>query len=288
MKRLFTALAIASAFLGGCAVDGSPHDETAGFDYLLRQSDNYGKVQEYELATDYALKAIEVADSKGNRQQRAEGLCLLAGIDLLTWRDEQAWSHALEAESIAREEHIDSTLAKALMQKGRVCAYGGITQAETRDDEALEYFTEAMQLAEKSNVPRLKVDIFYHISQVYVNKNRFNDTNLNPQWYALAGEYLEKGERLALLHGFTDMRAKALIYKMRYLRQGGRIKEGIKCCTDLLAICSEKDWLNKSQAYNQLVMLHALDGNTQEAAAMHQQYVYCIEYYMQQKADSKL
>ena len=215
----------------------------------------------------------------------AAALCRLAAIDLATWRDEQAWQHACEAESAARSSGTDTLVAWSLLLKGKVCLCSAITEEDARDDEALACLQEALPLAEAS--ARLKADILYNISQVYVGKNRFRAV-IDPELYAKAGEYLDAGLAVAEEAGLEEMVARALTYQMRWFRQGRRYAEGIKCCLNLLEGCAEDDYLARSQAWNNLTMLYALADDLENCAAAHQQYVYAIENYMRQKADLSL
>ena len=279
MKRLFPVFILA-VLLSSCG----KADSGLSFTEALGKSQAYADIQEYEMATDYALSALKSASSDA---QRSLGLSHLAALDLMTWRDVQAWEHAVEAEKLARRTGVDSLVAEALLQKGRVCAYAGVTQEETRDDEALAYFQDALKYARLAASVRQEVESLYNLSQVYVNKNRFNDP-IDPVLYKVAGDYLDQGVELASSEGLSGLVAKSLIYKMRYFRQKGRTTEGIACCREILSSLRETDYLQLSQVYNQLVMLYALENNADESAAAHQQYVYAMEHYMQQKADSRL
>ena len=254
---------------------------------LLDDSRRYAKVQDYELATDCALQAKELAAAEGLGALQGEALCQLANIDIMTWRDEQAWGNACEAEKIARELGLDDILTDALIHKGKVCLYSGITAETARDDEALAFFEEARQIADRSGELSTRVNILCDISQVYINKNRFNNP-IDPALYKLAGDYLARGEDLGKRGGMLGLEAKVLPIKIRYLRQGGRIDEAIDCCNNVLSITPEKDYLQQEQAYYQLVMLYAAKDDAQQAAAAHQQYVYANEHYMKQKADNLL
>lgn len=279
MKKLFKAL-ILLLFLSSCQ---RPAPDPQFNDTLQKCKDN-ASIQEWETATTYALEALKLANSD---EQKSLALSYLASLDLMTWRDAQAWEHALEAEKLARKTGVDSLLSEALLQKGRMCAYSAITETENRDDEALTYFREALELARAARTTRREVEILYNISQVYVSKNRANNP-IDPTLYKLAGDYLNQAVALAETEGYSDMVAKSLHYKIRYFRQAGRTHEGIACCKDILSTLSERDYLMRSQVNNQLVMLYALEGNADESAAAHQQYVYDIEHYMQQKADGRL
>lgn len=279
MKKLFSVL-VPLLVLSACA---RPAPDPGFNDSLKKCRDNVA-IQEWETATTYALDALKMANSD---EQKSLALSYLASLDLMTWRDAQAWEHAVEAEKLARKCGVDSLISEALLQKGRMCAYSAITETENRDDEALTYFREALEKARAAHTTRREVEILYNISQVYVSKNRFNNP-IDPTLYKLAGDFLNQGVALAETEGYSDLVAKSLQFKMRYFRQAGRTDEGIACCKEILATLTEKDYLMRSQVNNQLVMLYALDGNADESAAAHQQYVYDIEHYMQQKADGRL
>ena len=271
--------------LAACASRGADTDERCR--QLLDDSRRYSKVQEYELATDCALQARELAAAQGLRALEGEALCQLSDIDLMTWRDEQAWGNACEAEKIARELDLDTILTGALINKGKVCLFSGITPEDARDDEALAFFQEARAIADRGGELATRVNILCDISQVFINKNRFNDP-IDPVLYKQAGDYLARGEDLGRRGGMLGLDAKVLPIKIRYLRQGGRIDEAIECCNNVLSITPEKDYLQQEQAYYQLVMLHAAKNDAKQAAAAHQQYVYANEHYMKQKADNLL
>lgn len=276
----------ALVLLLGIALGCSPRDSVSGaesFKSLLEDSDRYASVQDYERAADYAIRALDVARGP----EKAEALTHLARIDLMTWRDGQAWEHICEAERIARSSSSDSLLCAALIQKGRLCSYSGITEESARDDEALGYFNDALAIASARGYHPEEIDIYYNLSQVCVNRNRFRDP-IDEDIYRQAGEYLEKGRALALEHGLNDLYVKALPYQIRYLRQGGKTEDGIECCKENLEHCGEQDYLMRSQILNQLVMMYAARGLVEEAADAHQQYTIAVQSYLKQRSDTLL
>ena len=281
--RLFST--VCCLVLAACASHSSNSDRQCR--QLLDDSGRYFKVQEYQLATDCALQAKTLAAREGLREIEGEALCRLSDIDIMTWRDEQAWKNACEAETIARQLNLETILTDALVNKGKVCLFSGITAEDARDDEALAFFQEARAIADRSGDIPSRVRILCEISQVYINKNRFNDP-IDPELYKLAGDYLALGEDLGRRGGMLGLDAKVLPIKIRYLRQGGRIDEAIECCNNILSITPEKDYLQQEQAYYQLVLLYAAKDDAEKAAAAHQQYVYANEHYMKQKADNLL
>lgn len=285
IRRLPT-LFFTTLLIWGCGGDRSPKNAAEECDRLLAEAHRNAQIQEYETAAQYALQAQELAlKQDGLEAKAAEALCELATIDLMTWRDSQAWEHAGQAEKMARGLGREDILTKALIGKGKVCLFSGITAEEARDDEALTYFEEALAIAERIGDVQTRVDILCDIAQVYINKNRFNNP-IDPELYKAAGEYLSRGESLGQRGKLPRLDEKIFPIQIRYLRQGGRIQEAIDCCNHMLSITSEKEYLQQEQSYYQLVMLHASQGDAKKAAEYHQQYVYANEHYMKQKADN--
>ena len=258
---------------GGAGKEGSWRE-------LLDESDRLASIQEWEPATEYALKALSASDLTDGGKSLA--LSRLASLDIMTWRDAQGWEHAVEAERLARAEGTDSLLAIALLQKGRLQLCGAITEGEAQDAEALATLQEALDHA--SGSPGIQGDILLQISQAYIGLNRFKDP-IDPGLYAKAGSAIEQAVAVSTAPSFPS---KALPYWMRWYRQGGNWKDGIACCETVLEGLEKEDYLMQSQCWNNLVMLYSQAGDVKNAAAAHQQYVYAMEYYMQQKADARL
>lgn len=267
------ALIMASSCRGG-AGEGDSWRE------LLAESDRLATLQEWEPATEYAIKALSASDLTGAGKSLA--LSRLASLDIMTWRDAQGWEHAAEAERLARAEGIDSLIAIALLQKGRLQLCGAITEGEAQDAEALETLQEALTRA--SGSPNLQADILLQISQAYIGLNRFSDP-IDQDLYAKAGSAIDQAVAVSTVPAFSS---KALPYWMRWYRQGGNWSDGIACCNKVLESLGKDDYLMQSQCWNNLVMLYAQAGDVENAASAHQQYVYATEYYMQQKADARL
>lgn len=269
-----------------CGPSPSAVENKDGIARLLDESSRIARTRrDYDRSTKLIIEAMELADKSSDKAMKSYALSRLALMDIMTWRDAQGWEHAAESEKLARECGTDSLIAHALFAKGKLLVVGGITELEARDDEAIQYFQEALSLA--GNCTELKVDILFQLSQAYVNKNRFNDP-IDQALYDTAGDYIARAIALAEQENRKDLIAKSATYQMRYYRQGGRIQEGIRSCQSILEDCSEEDYLSRSQAWNNLTMLWAQLGNVEEAAAAHQQYVYACEYYMKQKADETL
>ncbi|MBP5675390.1 MAG: response regulator transcription factor [Bacteroidales bacterium] len=246
---------------------------------LLQESDRLAALQEWEPATEYALKALSACKTAGSRSL---ALSRLASLDIMTWRDAQGWEHAVEAERLARLDGTDSLISAALLQKGRLQLCGAITEGEAQDADALETLQEALSFA--ASTPGLQADILLQISQAYIGLNRFSSP-VDPQIYAKAGEAINRAVSVSTDPSFPS---RALPYWMRWYRQGGNWKDGIACCEKVLEGLKEDDHLMRSQCWNNLVMLYAQSGDVENTARAHQQYVYAMEYYMQQKADARL
>ena len=279
MKSLFPAIAALLIVFSAvsCRSDGR---EAGSWSALLSESDRLAAGQDWEQATEYALKALSAPDLTDG----GKSLCLsrLAALDIITWRDAQGWEHALEAERLARAAGTDTLIAAALLQKARLELCGAITEGEAQDEEALETLHEALSFA--SGSPSLKADILLQTSQAYIGLNRFSNP-IDKEIYAKAGEAIDEAVASSKDPAFPS---KALPYWMRWYRQGGNWKDGIECCLKVLESLSDEDYLMQSQCWNNLVMLYAQAGDVENAASAHQQYVYAIEHYMQKKADSRL
>ena len=277
LRNSFSLIVSVIVLLVSCKSAG--REEESWHD-LLAESDRHAAAKEWEPATEYAVKALSSSDlSEGGRSLV---LSHLASLDIMTWRDAQGWEHAVEAERLARESGTDSLVAIALLQKGRLQLCGAITEGEAQDAEALETLLEAMTFA--SGNPDLQPDILLQMSQAYIGLNRFSEP-IDPEIYSKAGECIEQAVAVSRDSSFA---AKALPYWMRWYRQGRNWHDGIACCEDVLSGLREDDFLMQSQCWNNLVMLYAQAGDVQNAASAHQQYVYAMEYYMQQKADARL
>ena len=274
-KLLFLAVGVLTA-ITSCR-NGGEEESWRG---LLAESDRLAARQEWESATEYAIKALSASDLTQGGKSLA--LSRLASLDIMTWRDAQGWEHAVEAERLARAEGTDSLIAIALLQKGRLQLCGAITEGDAQDAEALETLREALDHA--SGSPNLQADILLQISQAYIGLNRFADS-IDPDLYAKAGDAINQAVAVSTA---PDFPSKALPYWMRWYRQGGNWQDGIVCCQKVLEGLSEEDYLMRSQCWNNLVMLYAQAGDVQNAASAHQQYVYATEYYMKQKADARL
>ncbi len=279
MKALKVILLAAAVLAAPVSCRNSAAPEESWRD-LLAESERHASLKEWEPATEAILKALSDKDLNGGG--RSLLLSRLASLDIMTWRDAQGWEHATEAERLAREDGTDTLIAIALLQKGRLQLCGAITEGEAQDAEALETLQEAMSFASVS--PNLQADILLQMSQAYIGLNRFN-SSIDKEIYARAGECIDRAVAVSRDSSFA---AKALPYWMRWYRQGGNWRDGIACCENVLSGLRGDDYLMQSQCWNNLVLLYTQAGDVQNAAVAHQQYVYAMEYYMQQKADARL
>lgn len=285
MKNVILTAALLLAVLsGGCSL----HEERASsFRKLLEQCGRYSSEQEYERAMDSALSALSIAEAAREPGWEAEALCAAATVDLLTMRDDRAWEKACRAEELSREREDSLQLCKALVIKGRVCSYASLSADSNRDDEAIVYLKEAHALACAGGFAKQHVEACYHLSEVYVNKNRWNDP-LDPVDYALAGEYLSEGEIVAGGGKLPDMVRRAIPFRIRFMRQGGDIAAATAYCESMLNEASANDWLTRQQIFDQLTVLYAEWGMEEESLESHQQYVYAMQQYIRQTVNAKL
>ena len=204
----------------------------------------------------------------------------------MTWRDAQGWENACQAESIAREEGIDSLLCDALLCKGKIRVYSNISGNDhDGEQESLAYFEEALACARSAgSIPR-QVDVYYNIAQAYIGLNRMNDPP-DADLYGLAGEAVDNAERLA--DGDITLLLKGGPIKARYLRQGGRFAEALQCCNDIISKSTEQDYLGRAQMISQTVSLYALLGDMSSSVRAHQDYANTVLQYMQHKGDFML
>ena len=114
LRKILFIAAGALALMVSCRSGG----EDDSWRWLLAESDRLAARQDWEPATEYAIKALSASDLTQGGKSLA--LSHLASLDIMTWRDAQGWEHAVEAERLARAEGTDSLLAIALLQKGRL------------------------------------------------------------------------------------------------------------------------------------------------------------------------
>ena len=284
MKKFILLILVLPAFLApGCRRSTSPAEVRE----LIDRSRQLVSEQEYDGAMDAALRALTLAGDINDPALKTDALCTISLIDLQAMRDAQAWDAACSAEVLAREYGLDRSLCEALTLKGRVCSYAGVSEESSRDDEALRYLQEAYRLSQEKGLDPEHILACFHLSEVYVNKNRWN-LRLVPEYYELAGEYLNEGERIAAADSLPDLTRRSIAFRLRYLRQGGNTEDAIEYCEKYLFMSDPSDWLARQQIYDQLTVLYSDLGEPEMSVENHRRYVYAMQEYLRQKSDSRL
>ncbi len=249
----------------------------------LEMAEKMVALSQYEEAASYGFEALKKAETSSDKIARSltcETHTVLSRIYLQSLQDSLAWEHACTAEQLAMKVQNDSLLATALFLKGQVCDYAGISIETARDDEALEYTMRALALAEKAGFPNIETDACYQLSEIYVNKNRWNDI-LDQDLYAKAGAWLERAEQ-------SDPEApsvRSMRYHFRYLRQGNRTEESIADCNRMLELAPEDNYLLRQQMHDHLTNMYLQTGQYQKALDAHQAFSQEMRQYIRQKED---
>ena len=249
----------------------------------LETAEKMVALSQYEEAARYGFDALTRAESSPKAEARrlaCETHTVLSRIYLQALQDSLAWEHACTAEHLALQVRSDSLLATALFLKGQVCDYAGISVETARDDEALEYTMRALALAERGGFQNIATDACYQLSEIYVNKNRWNDV-LDRDLYAKAGEWLERAEK-------SDPEVpsvRSMRYRFRYLRQGRRTEESIAFCNRMLEQSDGDNHLLRQQMYDHLTTMYLQTGQSQKALDSHQAFSYEVRRYIRQKED---
>ena len=284
-KAYLSVLAAIVLLFCGCGRDVS--GSRTEIRELIDRSNRLSTEREHEEAMDAAIKALNLAEEIDDEEQKAEAMCAISQIDLRVMRDAQAWDNACSAELIARKHHLDWTLCEALLLKGRTCSYASVSEGSNRDDEAICYLTEAYRISQEKAFSEKHVRACLYLSEVYVNKNRWNQV-LVPEYYRLAGEYLDEAEELAAADSLKDLLRESITFRVRYLRQGGDTDGAIAYCEKILFMSDAQDWLTRQQIHDQLTVLYAGQGDVDKSVESHQSYVHSMQEYIQQRADSRL
>lgn len=244
-------------------------------------------IQDFEKAMAFAIEAGNIAADNDLDSLQAEALCLMAGIDIKTSRDEQGWAHAVQAERIARKGGFNHPLVSSLISKSRVCSYAETSKDFNRNDEALVYLEEAYAVSESSDYKDLLAEVCYMFSEIYVNKNRWNKT-LDKKLYSKAEDYLKRGDEYAAGSSDSDLSTKSIYGHLRLLRSNGNYSESIKYCLKALEDINQNNYISISNLYDQLTLLYSETDQKDLAVDSHQKCVYYINLYSQQKAGELL
>lgn len=288
MKKalIISLLALCAGILPGCN-RGGVEDSQQQVLTLVEQASADVSNQRFEAAMEKALGALEISRNAGNKLGEVQALKTIVGIDIMASRDADAWEKALEAEALARENGFGKELADILISKAKLCSYAEISPETSRNDEGLEYALEALSLAQEADAVEQQAEACYVIGSLYININRWSDP-IDPEIYRTAGEYLDRGQALADTYDIPRLRRNGIMFRSRWFQQGGRNQEAIKYFEQVLAGLKESDYLTASALDDRLVRLYTRVGSYQEALDAHDDYVFRMQNYIQQKQDQTL
>lgn len=289
MKRvllLFISAALL-ARLSACSPDIkiSPSENETQVTSLIEQASKDVSSQNYDAAMEKALRALDLAGDDPLLKVRA--LESIIGVDIMASRDEDAWNKAMEAEALAREHGFKKELAAILVFKAKLCSYAEISPETGRNDEGLEYATEALALAEEAGALEQQCEACYTIGSLYINKNRWSDP-IDQNIYQTAGEWLGRGQALADSCDDARLRRYGILFRSRWFQQGDRNEEAIKYFEEVMASLKETDHLTISSLDDRLVRLYTRTGEYQKALDTHDDYVFHTQKYILQKQDETL
>jgi DNA-binding CsgD family transcriptional regulator len=243
--------------------------------------------QHFDSAMEKAITALEVARADENHLLEVQALSTIVGVDIMTSRDADAWEKALEAEAIAREYGYREELSAILISKAKLCSYAEISPETGRNDEGLEYANEALALAQDADVVEQQCEACYVIASLYINKNRWNNP-IDADIYRTAGEFLDRGQALADTYDLPRLKRNGILFRSRWFQQGDRNEEAIKYFEQVRTTLNETDHLTVSALDDRLVRLYTRTGDSQKALDTHDDYVFHIQKYIQQKEDETL
>ena len=258
-----------------------------GVSDLIEQAEKAAAGQHYEQALEKALQALELSRGEADALGQVRSLSCIVGIDIMTSRDQDAWDKALEAEGMARSNGFREELSRILISKAKLCSYAEISPETGRNDEGLDYAMEALQLAEQTGDIEAQTEACYVIGSLYINKNRWSHP-IDQQIYRLAGEYLERGQELSERHNLPRLLRNGLLFRSRWFQQGGRYQEAIRYFEQVKYGLQETDYLTASALDDRLVRLYTQVGEYQKALDTHDEYVFLMQKYIQQKQDETL
>lgn len=245
------------------------------------------KNQDFEAAMEKALRALDVSRKDGYSLGEVQALYSITGIDIMATRDADAWEKALEAEAIARRKGFRKELSQILIAKAKLCSYAEISPETGRNDEGLTYAQEALALAERVDAVEQEAEACYVIGSLYINKNRWNDI-IDQEIYELAGQWLDRGQEIADANDLPDLRRNGIMFRARWFQQGDRDMEAIEYFEQVRKGLKETDYMTAAALDDRLVRLYTRIGDTQKAQEIHDDYVFHMQKYLQQKEDETL
>lgn len=269
------------AGLYSCGTETSS-DLTAEVSVLLSDASQSLASQDFETAMDKSLQALALSGDDPFLQ--VQSLYSIIGIDIMASRDADAWKKALQAETIARENGFTKELSAILVSKAKLCSYAEISPETGRNDEGLGYALEALRLAKEADAVMEQCEACYVIGSLYINKNRWSDP-IDQTIYRTAGEWLARGQALAETHDMHKLRRNGILFRSRWFQQGDRNEEAIIYFEQVLEELEDTDYLIASAIDDRLVRLYTRVGRYQDALDIHDDYVYQMQKYIQQKQD---
>ena len=273
---------ILATLAGGCR---KPVSEDVGREVRARleTAEKMADLSQFEEAARLGFEALSLAESsRGVEAKRlaGESHTVLSRVYLLALQDSLAWDHACAAEELSQQVRSDSLLSVALCLKGRICSYVGISPETARDDEGVGYTMQALGLAEKGGYTGLEADACYQLSELYVNKNRWNAVWV-PEFYKQAGEWLKRAESLDP----EVPSVRSMKYHFRYLRQDGNTEEAVAYCLRIMEQAAPDDHRLRYHLHNHLTTLYLRLGDIDRATASHRAYAREMREYIRQKED---
>lgn len=289
MKKALISILLIPLFWGLLSCSPAAHESSAEekVQALIDDSAEDVSSQHFDAAMEKALAALELADAAAEPLLKVRALICITGIDIMASRDADAWDKAVEAEAIARAKGYKKELADILIAKAKLCSYAEISPETGRNDEGLSYATEALALAEAADAVEQQCEACYVIASLYINKNRWSDP-IDQDIYRTAGEYLDKGQALADTYDIPRLRRNGLLFRSRWFQQGDRNEEAINYFEQVLTTLKDSDHLTASSLDDRLVRLYTRVGRHEDALDSHDDYVYHMQNYLQQKQDETL
>lgn len=254
---------------------------------IIDSASNDLKNQDFEAAMEKALRALDVSRKEGYSLGEVQALYSITGIDIMTTRDADAWEKAVEAEAIARRKGFSKELSQILIAKAKLCSYAEISPETGRNDEGLTYAQEALALAERVDAVEQEAEACYVIGSLYINKNRWNDI-IDQEIYELAGQWLDRGQEIADANDLPDLRRNGIMFRARWFQQGDRDMEAIEYFEQVRKGLKETDYMTAAALDDRLVRLYTRIGDARKAEEVHDDYVYNMQKYLQQKEDETL
>lgn len=285
MRKLVAALLLVLTSCSAHRQSATPAPDSA--EVLVEKATQSVGRADYDQAMEYALQALEASRKDSDRLLETKALQTIVGIDIMTSRDADAWEKALEAEGIARRKGFSEELADILISKAKLCSYAEISPETGRNYEGLTYAKEALSIAEAESLKEQEAEACYIIGSLYINKNRWSDP-IDRDIYRTAGEWLDRGQAVADAQGIERLRRNGILFRSRWLQQGGRNEEALEYFANARKNLPEDDHLMASALDDRLVRLYTRTGDAQSALDTHDDYVREITRYMIRKQDETL